>query len=382
MKLIPMRVVSSDPVTGIIYVRGLDSSTGAVKARELSKIPINPDGSGGFEISNPVEGSRCLVGRADNNEYFIFGYYQTPNAVTLGNRGNSFSSNTGGGAGSYRIESASGSYFELGINGLLSIFAGPWASIIFDRVIRAVYSEIRSLFLRVGGGSLQWETSDQDDSQFIFEVGKQFDKYSDAQVERGITIPRNEDSPIYVDKFIIKSDPTKKHVVSFETRQSDNNSDSPNTFTSVKYGLNDNKEHKVEEINSSDNRTFKRIDLSQNQLKNEKYTNDNIFVEQSINNDGQVELNINDKANIVITPDGNIHIKSIDNKVYIGADTDTQQVVLGEFINAYLNHTHMGNMGVTTSLPMWGTQFPMLQIDPSVETPSSSNWKASRTEAD
>jgi len=374
-----MRVENYDSKSGVVQLQAIDEDGGGYAvAQFLSRTPLSPDNSGGGEYIYPREGSYVLV-QTVGNQNFILGFYQSR---MIGTKGKQFGPNIedvdeNQGIGGYRIENSSGSYLSLLVNGVVKLFAAPWAKIHLNQLAQHLWADVRNLFVNTGGGRLRWTTTSDNKSDFLIEVTKQFDPTSDADLNFPEYPVRSEAYPEYSDKFIIRSRPDDAHVVEFETRQAID-SNIPNTQVKQTWGKDSDGDHSKFTIVDVNGRTFGQYTLGNDYLQKKVVVNGNNTVVETVNNDGSITIDVNNgAAQIIVQQNGEIRLISSSEKIYIGAENNHQPVVLAKFLQDYLQHVHMGNLGVTTSPPMF--PFPTPQIDPSVDEPSENNWQSART---
>lgn len=340
MNLHTMVVQGFDAQTGTITV---ESTSGpkflSVKAKLLSKMP---PGQAGYEQSYPANGTRCLVGQVQH-EYFILGYYKTANATTNSYRSTTVDIDPEYSDG-YKIEGTQGHHVGLDGRGNVILFASLWSRVKLFKNFKKIWTKFYSGLFEFGGGVLNWVTNNQL-TEFMFEVRKREDPYSDAQMPFGQEPNRRTDFPNYSDKFIFRSRYNDAHVVEFETRQAVD-ANSPNTRTWTRYGKGEDGTHKIEEITDKDGRITNEQKLTNTELNIRTFTNGNTQVKETIHNDGKTELVVNDKAHVIIDADGTITISSQDSNVYIGQPGGTRKGLLTtDFLDLFINHTHMGPTG-------------------------------------
>ncbi len=341
MNLHTMIIKEFDSTTGEMLVESTGTSNPISNtAKFLSKIP---PGVAGYEQAYPPAGTRCVVAQV-GNQYFVLGFYKT-GTVTTGNfRSNSPDLQNNYETG-YKIEGTQGNHIGLDGYGNVNILAGLWSRIKLLKSFRQLVASLYSIIINLGGGKLIWTTNANKKTDFLLEVLKIEDPYSDSTMLFGEQPARREDFPNYSNKFIMKSRADDSHVIEFETRQAVD-SNSPNTQVLTKYGRDSNGVHKSEYILDKDGKTSNEEILGSDNLYKHQFINGDVVVTETITNAGDVSLQVNNSASIVIDASGNISIISNDNNIFIGKQDGSRLGLLTtDFIDLFNKHTHVGPTG-------------------------------------
>lgn len=360
-----MKVLSSDSYTGEVQLEGLNQRYGRCKGHYISKVPPNPDGSGGHEYIYPYDNSKCLVAEVDGMN-FILGFYTAPTVTQKGNRGFSLDTAQSKAPGSYRVETNAHNFIEASANGLVSLFSSAWSALHLDQFTQSLQGKVKRLFATFGGGFIKWDTDEENNSEFEIVINKKFDPYTDARnpLFTESSVPRGDDYPAYADKFIMRVSSEQRHVVEMETRQDIDGDNVGDTLVRTTYGKAENTSHKHEYLQDLNNRIVDKKLLEDGILQHKDYQAGDSHIEEIIRDTGEVSISVNGKAIVNIKPNGEVRIESSDQQIFIGTanrSADYKGLLTTDFIDVFNAHVHAGNMGTMTSKAMY-PEYPLYAI--------------------
>lgn len=360
MRIEEMEIAAVDTIAWRIRVGPLNSPQTKelqYNARLLSPIPQGEDGSGLFAV--PKVGDSCTVmlyTEGKRTDAYILGYRSYPNQNTGGAGGVEYKE--GMEQGDIVLVNRIGMLFKSSIRGGFHWVVDSWAKLMIGMTNQELRGWFRNLYMRTRGGRVEWETEKENEtSQYLSVVGDKFelDTNSDARVaEPYLPAPLQAGfaAPVYANKEITKigtwsaSAPFKQVEIRAGAK---NSGELPNRRHISKYVVPDGPEvHHlysgvlgVVEMKVLDGEEKLRLDI----LGGGGTPHFSLI----ITGDTMHMVNTGD---ITVSTDGIVNIEAA-GSIRLGGDGEEQQLVTKKFVeDIFMTHTHIGNNGAPTSVPL------------------------------
>ena len=336
-----MEIASIDTASWMFYVCKPGRQNNPeyfIPAKYLNPVPVGKDGSGLF--APPEVGDTCTVLITEQQQAYILGYNVGVNRITGGTGGMAFKE--GLQTGDLLHINKIGMIIKSSIMGAFHFIVDSWARLMIGRTNQEIRGFFRNIYWRARGGRIEWETStEQDVSQYLAVYSDKFEEEgnSDARGEPQVPLPvyADEETPVYANKVIEKVGAWSEGLKITDIRGGAVDAGViPPRRHIYKHMVPDGAELDIMYSGLAGGMSVKVLegDDAINIVADDYFT-------LSIGTGGVTMYSTGD-MNLVV--EGNM---------VLGGEGEEQQLVTKKFVEEiFANHTHMGNSGAPTGVPL------------------------------